>query len=70
MELAREILLLCQLSARHIQVARRRALVAQGCSPAAIRALDLSTGDELNQAEAALRGQDSDGAPDTWMTPI
>jgi hypothetical protein len=70
MQLASEILLLCQLSARRMQVARRRDLVARGCSPAVIHALDLSTEEELRQTEAALRGDDSDGAPETWMIPI
>jgi hypothetical protein len=70
MQLAREILLLCQLSARRMQVARRRDLVARGFSPGVVRGLDLSTEEELQQAEAALRGDDSDGVPGTWMTPI
>jgi hypothetical protein len=70
MQLAREILLLCQLSARRMQVARRRDLVARGFSPGAVRGLDLSTKEELDQAAAALRGDDSDGVPDTWMTTI
>ncbi|WAJ46383.1 hypothetical protein OK015_07920 [Mycobacterium sp. Aquia_216] len=69
-QLAREILLLCQLSARRMQVARRRDLVARGFGPNAIRGLDLSTEEALTQAEAELRGEDSDGVPDTWMTPI
>jgi hypothetical protein len=69
-QLAQEVLLLCQLSARRMQVARRRDLVARGFSPSAIRSLDLSTEEALAQAEAELRGEDSDGAPDTWMTPI
>ncbi|OBA57268.1 hypothetical protein A5647_24395 [Mycobacterium sp. 1100029.7] len=70
MQLARDILLLCQLSAQRMQVARRRDLVARGFNPAAIRSLALSTEDALAATEAALRGEDSDGAPDTWMTPI
>jgi hypothetical protein len=69
-QLAREILLLCRLSAQRMQVARRRDLVARGFSPNAIRGLDLSTEEALTHAEAELRGEDSDGLPDTWMTPI
>jgi hypothetical protein len=69
-QLAHEVLLLCQLSARRMQVARRRDLVARGFNVSAIRGLDLSTEEALAQAEAELRGEDSDDAPDTWMTPI
>ncbi len=69
-QLARDILLLCQLSARRMQVARRRDLVARGVDPSVIRGLDLSTFEALADAEAELRGADDDSAPDTWMTRI
>lgn len=69
-QLARDILLLCQLSAKRAQVARRRDLVARGFSPAVVRGLNLSTEEELARAEAELRGDDADGPPDTWMRPV
>ncbi|MEE6179140.1 hypothetical protein [Mycobacterium sp. 050134] len=68
-QLANDILLLCRLSAVRTQVARRRALVARGVSPAVLRRLQLSTEDELARAEAAL-GRDPDARTDTWLTPI
>ena len=70
MQLAQDILLLCQLSAKRMQVARRRGLVARGVSPAAIRGLNLSTEEELARAEAELRDDDPDAPPDTWMHPV
>jgi hypothetical protein len=69
-ELAREILLLCQVGARRAQVARRRDLVARGATPAVIRGLNLSTEDELANAEAELYGEDTDAPPETWMKPV
>ncbi|MCV7032196.1 hypothetical protein [Mycobacterium sherrisii] len=69
-QLARDILLLCQVSARHMQVARRRDLVARGVDPNVIRGLDLSTSQALAEVEAELRGADPEGMPDTWMTRI
>jgi hypothetical protein len=66
-QLARDILLLCQLSAKRAQVARRRDLVARGFSAAVVRGLNLSNEEELARAEAELRGEDADGPPDTWM---
>ena len=70
MQLAREVLLLCQLSAKRAQVARRRDLVARGFSPSTIRGLNLSTEEELANAEAELSGNDTDSLPDTWMKPV
>ena len=70
MQLAREILLLCQLSAARSQVAQRRELVARGFSPAVVHGLNLSTEEELARLEAELFGDDTDGAPDTWMKPV
>ncbi|MBB5167560.1 hypothetical protein [Mycobacterium sp. AZCC_0083] len=69
-QLARDILLLCQLCAKRMQVARRRDLVARGFSPAEFRGMNLSTEEELAGAEAVLSGNDSDAAPETWMKPI
>ena len=69
-ELAREILLLCQLSARRAQVAKRRDLVARGFSAQVVRGLNLSTEDELAQLEAELGGDDLDVLLDTWMRPV
>jgi hypothetical protein len=69
-QLARDILLLCQLSAKRIQVARRRGLVAGGFSPTVIRGLNLSTEEELARAEAELGDDDPDDPPDTWMHPV
>ncbi len=66
-DLAREILSLCQLSAKRIQVARRRDLVERGFSPAVIRAMNLATEEELAKAEEDARGDD-EGPPETWMT--
>ena len=69
-QLAHEILLLCQLGARRAQVARRRDLVARGTTPAVIRGLNLSTEEDLANAEAGLYGEDRDVPPDTWMEPV
>jgi hypothetical protein len=69
MQLAQEILLLCQLSAKRMQVVRRRSLVADGFSPTAIRGLNLTTEDELARAQAELR-DDPEDLPDTWMHPV
>lgn len=67
---ARETLLLCQLSAGLMQVARRCGLIADGISPVVNHDLKPSTEDELARAEAELRDGDPDGAPDTWMRPV
>jgi hypothetical protein len=69
-QLAREILLLCQLSATRAQVARRRELVARGFSPSVIRGLNLSTEEQLANAEREVSGADPDALPDTWMNPV
>jgi cytochrome P450 len=70
MQLAHDILSLCQVSAKGAQVARRRDLVARGFSPAVIRGLALSTEDELARAVAELYGDDTETAPSTWMRPV
>lgn len=66
-DLAREILLLCELSAKRLQVARRRDLVERGFSSAVIRGMNLATEEELAKAEEDARGDD-EGPPETWMT--
>ena len=68
-ELARDILALCQLSAKRAQVAHRRELTAQGYTTQAIRNLNLCGEEELAQAETALMGEDMDSQPPTWRTP-
>lgn len=68
-ELARDILALCRLSAARAQVRRRRRLTAQGFDVAVLRALNLSSEDELAAAEARMRRDDPGGAPRTWTTP-
>ena len=69
-ELAREILLVCQISAKRAQLARRRELLARGFSPAVIASLNLSTDDDLARAEERLHGESEDDHPDTWMRPV
>jgi hypothetical protein len=69
-QLAREILSLCQLSAKRAQVVRRRDLVARGFGPDVIRSLNLSTEEELANAEAELGDADPDALPDTWMKRV
>ena len=69
-ELAREIQLLCQLSAKRAQVARRHDLVARGFSSAVIRGLNLSTDEELANLESELSGGDPNTLPDTWMNSV
>jgi hypothetical protein len=67
-DLARDIMLLCQLAARRSQVAQRRELIARGYSPGVVRSLNLSTEAELTRLEAELLGDDD--APDTWMKRV
>ena len=69
-QLARDILLLCQLSGKRMQAAQRRALMARDVDPAVIRGLNLSTEEELTRAEAQLRDHDGGDAPDTWMSRV
>jgi hypothetical protein len=69
-QLAQEILLLCQLSAMRMQVAQRQDLFARGFSTDVVRSLDLCSEEELAQAELALRGDDSDEPPGTWMVRV
>lgn len=70
MQLARDILLLCQLSAKRMQAAQRRDLVARGVEPAVIRGLNLSSEEEVAQAEAQLRDNDGDDHTETWLGRI
>lgn len=68
-DLAREILSLCQLSAKRLQVERRRDLLAHGFAPAVIRDLGLAAEEDLDAAEEMARG-DTDGLPETWMCSL
>jgi hypothetical protein len=70
MDLAREILLLCQLAARRHQVSQRRELIARGFSPAVLRSLPLSTEEALAAVEAEVFGEDTDAPPNTWKKPV
>ncbi|BBY46745.1 hypothetical protein MARA_01750 (plasmid) [Mycolicibacterium arabiense] len=54
--LAREILALCQLSAKRAQVTRRRELTARGFGSTALAPLKLTTEAELAVAEAEVFG--------------
>lgn len=65
-DLARDILSLCQLSAQHIQVARRRDLLRRGFSPAVIRGLNLATDEDLANSERMARGENEE-PPEPWM---
>jgi hypothetical protein len=69
-ELARDVLLMCQLAAKRAQVARRRALLARGTDPNAIRVLQLGTEEELARIRSELSGDEADTAPGTWMRPV
>jgi hypothetical protein len=69
-DLAREILLLCQLVAKRSQVEQRRELAARGFSHSVIRSLNLSTEEELARLETELLGEDPDAPPETWMTTV
>ena len=70
MDLAHDILSLCQLAATRNQVAQRRELVARGYSPAVVHGLNLSTEEGLASLEAELFGDDPDTPPGTWMKPV
>ncbi|MCP9271538.1 hypothetical protein [Mycolicibacterium arenosum] len=63
-DLAREILLLCRVSASRQQVARRRSLESSGVAPAVVDRLGLADAAELLAAEAAVFGEDE--PPVTW----
>jgi hypothetical protein len=65
-DLAREILLLCRVSATRQQVARRRGLESGGVDSSVADRLGLASEAELETAEAALYG-DSEQLPDTWL---
>jgi hypothetical protein len=70
MDLANDILLLCQLAAKRNQVGQRRELVARGFSPAVLQSLSLSTEEELVRAEAELFGEDPESLPESWMKSV
>jgi hypothetical protein len=70
LELAQDILALCQLSGLRLQVARRDALVARGTTAAVLQGLSLGTAEDVRQAEARLSHAEDDADPDTWMSPL
>lgn len=70
-DLAKELLTLCQLSAKRAQVAHRRELAERGFGAEVVRDFNLTTEDELAAAEAAFRGGDGeDDLPDSWMRSV
>jgi hypothetical protein len=62
-DLAREILLLCRVSAVRQQATRRRALLDRGFGSSVVDHLRLADDAMLEEAEAAVN---SDGPPLTW----
>jgi hypothetical protein len=73
-ELSRRILALCEISARRMQFARRRELIAKGCAPAVVDSLNLSTAEELRRVEADVpavdTGDEHDELPETWLRAL
>ncbi|MHA3023908.1 hypothetical protein ACXPWS_27005 [Mycobacterium sp. BMJ-28] len=70
-DLAREILALCQLSAKRAQVEIRQDMAARGASPQTLRGMNLATEDEFQAAKTALfGGGDDDEQPDTWLRSV
>jgi hypothetical protein len=70
-DLAREILALCQLSAKRAQVEIRQEMSGRGVSPQTMRGMNLATEDELEAAKVALFGPgDDDEQPDTWLRSV
>lgn len=70
-DLAREILALCQLSAKRAQVEIRQEMSGRGVSAQTMRGMNLATGEEFEAAKAALFGAgDDDGRPDTWLRSV
>jgi hypothetical protein len=69
-DLAREILALCRLSAARAQVSHRQELAERGFSAKVVRDFDLATEEDLAAAEAALRGDDDDAPPDSWLRSV
>lgn len=68
-DLAREILALCQLSAKRAQVGIRREMAARGVSPQTMRGMNLATEGDLEAAMTALFGSDDD-QPETWLRSV
>ena len=70
-DLAKEILQLCQLSAKRAQVAQRREMAERGVKPEVLRNFNLATDQDLAAAESALRGDDDeDDPPDSWLRSV
>ena len=72
LDLAQDILHLCQLSAARAQVARRRELVERGFAASVVNSLPLATEADLAQAETRFRTVDDsdDGAPTSWLRSV
>lgn len=68
-QLADEILALCRVSAMRAQVEHRHELMDEGRSPGLIADMRLSTEEDLQAAEDALRGDD-DELPSSWMRSV
>ena len=70
-QLAKEILMLCRLSAKRAQVAHRREMVGEGRSSAVIGGMGFATEDELDaavrEAEELFGGED---LPKSWMRSV
>ncbi|CAN5615842.1 hypothetical protein BH11ACT6_BH11ACT6_35490 [soil metagenome] len=56
-QLARDIVLLCRLSAQRAQLEQRNQLTAAGFDPAVIDSLELCTDGQLAHTEAIINGQ-------------
>jgi hypothetical protein len=70
-DLAREILALCQLSAKRAQVEIRHEMVGRGVSAQTMRGMNLATEEEFQAAKAALFGAvDDDDQPETWLRSV
>ncbi|WP_073694111.1 hypothetical protein [Mycobacterium sp. ST-F2] len=73
-DLAKEILALCQLSAKRAQVEIRHEMAARGVSPQILRGMKhLATEEEFAAAKAALTATDDDeggSLPDSWLRSV
>ena len=70
-DLAREILALCQLSAKRAQVEIRQEMADRGASAQILRGMNLATEAEFEAAKVALfGGAEDDDPPDTWLRSV
>jgi hypothetical protein len=69
--LARQIMVLCQLSAAEAQVRRRRELTESGFGSSVIRGLRLASEEDLAILRGVVYGEDDDDdeQPPTWLRP-